>query len=330
MTGAEQDLEAVSLSRVDATRKADTIIKNINQVIIGKSDVVTQAVAALIAEGHILLEDVPGVGKTVLAKALAASIAGKFKRVQFTADLLPSDITGVTIYRQNNGEFTFRPGPLFANVLLGDEINRATPRTQSSLLEAMEESQATVDGERYELENPFLVMATQNPIEYEGTFPLPETELDRFLVRITLGYPDVKNEIKLLEAQRWIHPVESLEQVISQAELTSIQNAVKEIHVEEAIREYIVGIVTATRSHPSLYLGASPRGSLALFRLSQARALLEGRAFVLPDDVKALALPALGHRIILNSSARIEGISVTDCVTQVLEQIPVPGAAPGG
>jgi MoxR-like ATPase len=322
-TGNQTDLAA-------ARSVAERLLENLERVIFGKGEAQRLSVMALMCRGHLLIEDVPGVGKTMLARSIAKSIGGLFCRIQFTPDILPSDITGVSVFNQKTGDFDYRPGPIMAQVVLADEINRASPKTQAALLESMEERQVTVDGVTHPAPDPFIVMATQNPIEYEGTFPLPETELDRFLVRITLGYPDVKNEIKLLEAQRWIHPVESLEQVISQAELTSIQNAVKEIHVEEAIREYIVGIVTATRSHPSLYLGASPRGSLALFRLSQARALLEGRAFVLPDDVKALALPALGHRIILNSSARIEGISVTDCVTQVLEQIPVPGAAPGG
>jgi MoxR-like ATPase len=276
-----------------------------------------------------LIEDVPGVGKTMLARSIAKSIGGDFRRIQFTPDLLPSDITGVSVFNQKTGDFDYRPGPIMAQVVLADEINRASPKTQAALLESMEEQQITVDGVTHPVPSPFIVMATQNPIEYEGTFPLPETELDRFLVRITLGYPDMQNEIALLEAQRRTHPIESLEQVISEANLELLQDAVKEIHVEEAIREYIVTVVTATRSHSSLYLGASPRGSLALFRLSQARALMEGREFVLPDDVKRLAFPALGHRIILNSSARIEGVSAAECIAEVLERTLVPGAAPG-
>ena len=309
---------------------AERLVENLQRVILGKSEVQRLSVMALMCRGHLLIEDVPGVGKTMLARSIAKSIGGVFRRIQFTPDLLPSDITGVSVFNQKTGDFDFRPGPIMAQVVLADEINRASPKTQAALLERMEEQQLTVDGVTHRLPNPFIVMATQNPIEYEGTFPLPETELDRFLVRITLGYPDRENEIAILEAQRRVHPIESLEQVISEDELESLQGAVKEIHVEEAIREYIVAIVNATRSHPSLYLGASPRGSLALFRLSQARALLAGREFVLPDDVKALALPALGHRIILNSSARIEGVSAADSVAEVLEQTPVPGAAPGG
>jgi MoxR-like ATPase len=324
MTGAEQDLEAVSLSRVDATRKADTIIKNINQVIIGKSDVVTQAVAALIAEGHILLEDVPGVGKTVLAKALAASIAGKFKRVQFTADLLPSDITGVTIYRQNNGEFTFRPGPLFANVLLGDEINRATPRTQSSLLEAMEESQATVDGERYELENPFLVMATQNPIELEGTYPLPFAQMDRFMVRLRLGYLPVDGERQMLRARVHGSPLEQLAAVVDCDNLLAIQAAVRDISITDELVDYLIAIVRQTRDNEAIEYGASPRGSLDLMRYSQAMALIAGRDYVLPDDIKAAAVPVLAHRVIVRQGTRYGTLHVGELLEKLVESIDVP------
>jgi MoxR-like ATPase len=308
---------------------AERLVENLQRVILGKSDVQRLSVMALMCRGHMLIEDVPGVGKTMLARSIAKSIGGDFRRIQFTPDLLPSDITGVSVFNQKTGDFDYRPGPIMAQVVLADEINRASPKTQAALLESMEEQQITVDGVTHPVPSPFIVMATQNPIEYEGTFPLPETELDRFLVRITLGYPDMRNEIALLEAQRRAHPIEALEQVISEANLELLQDVVKEVHVEEAIREYIVTVVTATRSHSSLYLGASPRGSLALFRLSQARALMEGREFVLPDDVKALAFPALGHRIILNSSARIEGVSAAECIAEVLERTLVPGAAPG-
>jgi MoxR-like ATPase len=283
---------------------------------------------ALICGGHLLIEDVPGVGKTMLARSIAQSIGGTFRRIQFTPDLLPSDITGVSVFNQKTGDFDYRAGPIMAQVVLADEINRASPKTQAALLESMEEHQITVDGTTHKMPEPFMVMATQNPIEYEGTFPLPETELDRFIVRIRLGYPSVADEIEVLEAQRHRHPIEAVRQVVTEADLHALQEAVKDIHVEEAIREYIVSVVTATRTHGSLYLGASPRGSLALFRLSQARALLEGRDYVLPDDVKILAFPALGHRIILNSSARIEGASAEECIAEVLEQTTVPGANP--
>ena len=308
---------------------AERLLDNLRQVILGKDEAQRLSVMALMCRGHLLIEDVPGVGKTMLARSIAKSIGGTFRRIQFTPDLLPSDITGVSVFNQKTGDFDYRAGPIVAQVVLADGINRASPKTQAALLDCMEEHQITVDGITHPMPEPFIVMATQNPIEYEGTFPLPETELDRFLVRITLGYPDTETEINVLEAQRHTHPIDSVEQVISEEELRSLQEAVKDIHVEDAVREYVVSVVSATRTHPSLYLGASPRGSLALFRLSQARALLEGREHALPDDVKALALPALGHRIILNSSARIEGATAADCIAQVLEQTPVPGAAPG-
>ena len=313
----------------DARPIADRLLASLQRVILGKTQEQRLAIMALMCHGHLLIEDVPGVGKTMLARSIAKSIGGTFRRIQFTPDLLPSDITGVSVFNQKNSEFEYREGPIMAQVVLADEINRASPKTQAALLECMEERQLTVDGVTHPMPNPFIVMATQNPIEYEGTFPLPETELDRFIVRLELGYPSVADEIEVLEAQRQSHPVESVEQVVSSADLDLLQTVVKEIHVDAAIREYIVGVVTATRTHASLYLGASPRGSLALFRLSQARALLEGREYVLPDDVKVLALPALGHRIILSSSARIQGATAADCVAEVLEQVAVPGATPG-
>ena len=246
-----------------------------------------------------LIEDVPGVGKTVLTKAIARSIGCTFKRIQFTPDLLPSDITGVSIYNQKSGNFEFRPGPIIAQIVLADEVNRATPKTQSALLEAMEESQITVDGVTYRLPDPFMVMATQNPIEYEGTFPLPEAQLDRFMMNIKLGYPKPADEVNILDTHQLRHPLEDLAQIMTADELVVIQKQIKSIHVDPSIREYIVAIANATRNHASIYLGVSPRGSLALFRASQALAAMRGRGYVIPDDVKLLAKPTLGHRVIV-------------------------------
>ncbi len=312
----------------EARAIAEQIVVNLTRVILGKEDEQRLAVMALMCRGHILIEDVPGVGKTMLARSIAKSIGGSFRRIQFTPDLLPGDITGVSIFNQKTGEFEYRPGPIMAHVVLADEINRASPKTQAALLESMEERQVTVDGITHLLQEPFIVLATQNPIEYEGTFPLPETELDRFLVRLNLGYPAYEDEMEVLESQRYEHPIDSIGQVVDEEGLHLLQHAVKEIHVDEAIRGYIVSIVTATREHPDLYLGASPRGSLALFRLAQARALLDDRSFVLPDDVKALAYPALGHRLILSSAARIQGSTARNAIEDVLERVPVPGATP--
>jgi MoxR-like ATPase len=313
----------------EARISAQSLLGSLGSVLLGKAQEQQLAVMALMCRGHLLIEDVPGVGKTMLARSIALSIGGTFRRIQFTPDLLPSDITGVSVFDQKSGEFEYRPGPIVAQVVLADEINRASPKTQAALLESMEERQITVDGVTHLMPDPFIVMATQNPIEYEGTFPLPETELDRFIVRIHLGYPSFDDEVAVLEAQRMSHPIDKVSQVVTEEELRAMQAAVKEIYVGQAISEYVVSIVTATRTHSSLYLGASPRGSLALFRLGQARALLDGRDFVLPDDIKELAFPALGHRIILNSSARIEGVTAQDCITDVLDQTAVPGAQPG-
>jgi MoxR-like ATPase len=315
---------------IDAARvSAERLLDSLGRVILGKKEEQRLAVMALMCQGHILIEDVPGVGKTMLARSIALSVGGTFRRIQFTPDLMPSDITGVSVFNQKTDEFEYRPGPIMAQVVLADEINRASPKTQAALLESMEERQMTVDGITHLMPSPFIVMATQNPIEYEGTFPLPETELDRFLVRLHLGYPSMEDEIEVLEAQRFNHPIESVEQVLTAEELQELQNAVKEIYVDPAIQEYIVKVVGATREHVRLYLGASPRGSLALFRLSQARALLESREFVLPDDVKVLAYPALGHRVILSSAARIQGATSEDAINEILEFVPVPGAIPG-
>jgi MoxR-like ATPase len=305
-------------------------LANVEQAIVGKRREVELAVAALLAGGHILIEDVPGVGKTVLAKALARTFGGSFKRIQFTPDLLPSDVTGVAIYNQRSGQFEFRPGPVMANVVLADEINRGTPKTQSALLEAMEERQLSVDGQTYLLESPFLVLATQNPIEYEGTFPLPEAQLDRFMIRINLGYPSRVDELAILErvsAAERRHPVESLGQVVAIEQLTALQASAANVYVGSHVREYVVAVVGATRDHPEVYLGASPRGSLALFRMAQALALLRGRDYVLPDDVKALAEAALAHRMILAPGARAKNVGAGVIVGELLARLPVPGAA---
>ena len=303
--------------------------ENLERVIYGKTREVRLAMMALMCRGHLLIEDVPGVGKTMLARSIAISIGGVFRRIQFTPDLLPSDIIGVSVYNQKTDAFEFREGPIMAEVVLADEINRASPKTQSALLECMDEHQITVDGVTHPMPDPFIVLATQNPIEYEGTFPLPETELDRFLVRLHLGYPGFDDELNVLEAQRDKHPIEGLERVVEADDFDLLRTAIREVHVEPPVREYIVKVVGATRSHPNLYLGASPRGSLALFRLAQARALLEGRTYALPDDIKELAEPALGHRVILSSSARIQGVTAEETIDEILNQVTVPGGAPG-
>lgn len=310
----------------NAWQFAERVVGNVEKVIVGKHREVELMLLALLSKGHILVEDVPGVGKTALAKSIARSLGCTFKRVQFTPDLLPSDVTGVSIYNQKNQEFEFRPGPLMAQIILADEINRATPKTQSALLEAMEERQVTVDGETYPLPSPFIVLATQNPIEYEGTFPLPEAQLDRFLLRISLGYPSARDEVEILNRQQRSHPIDSLTQVVTPEELVEAQAAVREIYVDNLIKEYIVAITEATRKHDDVYLGASPRGSLALYRASQARALLEGRNYVIPDDIKALADITLGHRLIMSPSARMKGMSSSTVIEDILRRTPVPGA----
>ena len=324
MTVSERTLDIAGAREI-----AERLLENLGKVILGKGNEEQLAVMALMCRGHLLIEDVPGVGKTMLARSIARSIGGSFRRIQFTPDLLPADITGVSVFNQKNGEFEYREGPIVAQVVLADEINRASPKTQAALLEAMEERQVTVDGLAHPMPEPFIVMATQNPIEYEGTFPLPETELDRFLVRLHLGYPDREDEIRVLEAQQYVHPVEQLEPVVDGSDLIALQGAVRTVHVSDDVKEYIVDIADATRNHGSLYLGASPRGSLALFRLVQAKALLEERDYALPDDVKALAYPALGHRVILSSAARIQGTTSAEAIAEVLEQTPVAGALPG-
>jgi MoxR-like ATPase len=305
---------------------AERILANVETVIVGKEREVRMTLTALLCGGHVLIEDVPGVGKTMLARALAASTGCQFRRIQFTPDLLPSDVTGVSIYNQKTGDFEFRDGPVISQVLLADEVNRATPKTQSALLEAMEERQVTVDGVTHKIPSPYMVLATQNPIEYEGTFPLPEAQLDRFLIRVHLGYPSQMDEIRVLNAQQIAHPVESIGQVTNAEEILELQRAVREVFVDDLLKQYIVALANATREHESVYLGASPRGSLALFRTSQAKALLEGRAFVTPDDVKSLAFATLGHRIILSPGAKVKGTTPADVVASCLSRVPVPGA----
>jgi len=312
----------------DANTIADRILTNIERVVIGKRDAVRLALIALMCRGHVLIEDVPGVGKTVLARSLAISTGCSFRRIQFTPDLLPTDVTGVSIYNQKTSDFEFRPGPIIAQVVLADEINRATPKTQSALLEAMEERQVTVDGVTYPLPQPFIVLATQNPIEYEGTFPLPEAELDRFILRIHLGYPTPFDEVAIMEAQQIQHPIDALEQVTNADEIVNMQRAVREIYVDPLIKEYIAAVVDQTRKHEAVYLGASPRGSLALYRACQAYALLASRDFVTPDDVKELAYATLGHRLIVSPSARVKEVAAADVINGCLQRVPVPGARP--
>jgi len=308
---------------------AERLVSNVEQVIVGKHESISLIVTGLLCQGHILIEDVPGTGKTMLAKSLARSIGCTFNRIQFTPDMLPSDVTGVSIFNQKTSEFEFRPGPIMAQIVLTDEINRATPKTQAALLEAMEERQLTVDGVTHPLPQPFLVLATQNPIEYEGTFPLPEAQMDRFLMRINLGYPSNSDEVRMLKSQKLVHPIVDLAQVVGLDELLAAQQAVKEVAVSPEIETYIVDLVDATRTHAEIYLGASPRGSLALYRTAQARAAISGRSYVLPDDIKALAIPTLAHRLIVGSAARIREVDAREIVDELLDRLPVPGGELG-
>lgn len=306
---------------------AQRLMANVEKVIVGKSAEVQLTLIGLLCQGHLLIEDVPGVGKTTLAKAIARSVGTSFNRIQFTPDMLPSDVTGVSIFNQQTRGFEFRPGPIMAQVVLSDEINRATPKTQAALLEAMEEKQITVDGVTHRLPAPFMVLATQNPIEYEGTFPLPEAQLDRFLLRMSLGYPSVADEIAVLDRLQFSHPVDTLEQVVSVEELLAAQTDVRAIHVDQQLKAYTVEIVTQTRKHADVYLGASPRGSLALFRGAQARAAVHGRDYVIPDDVKALAEAALAHRVIIGPAARIKNVDSRSVIRDILSHLPVPGGS---
>lgn len=302
------------------------VTENVRQVIVGKDEEVRLTLLAMLCEGHLLIEDVPGVGKTMLARALALSVGCSFRRIQFTPDMLPTDVTGVNIYNQKTQEFEFRPGPVFAQIVLTDEINRATPKTQSALLEAMEERQVTVDGETYPTPKPFLVLATQNPIEYEGTFPLPEAQVDRFMMRIHLGYPSKQNEIDILNRQSDHHPIHDVRQVLTADELVAAQRAIRTVYVDDLVKSYIVDLVTTTRDHPDVYLGASPRGSLALYHTSRAWAAMNSRDYVLPDDVKRLAEATLAHRLIVNPSARIKNVTARQVIEDALQHTAVPGA----
>ncbi len=307
----------------------DRVLANVERVIVGKHQEVRLALVALLCRGHLLIEDVPGTGKTMLAKAIARSLGCSFRRIQFTPDLLPSDVTGLSIYNQKTTEFEFRPGPIMSQVVLADEINRATPKTQSSLLECMEERQSTIDGITHPMPNPFLVIATQNPIEYEGTFALPEAQLDRFMLRIRLGYPSHADEVMILDEQKRTHPLEDLGVVCPADELVALQAAVREVYVDPSVADYIVRLVASTRTHPDVYLGASPRGSLALYRAAQALAGLLGRDYVIPDDVKALAEFALAHRVIVKTSSSIHDITAVQVVRELLDTTAVDGIRGG-
>jgi MoxR-like ATPase len=300
------------------------IIGNVEKVIVGKRQQLVLSVVAFLCEGHLLLEDVPGVAKTMLARALARSIGCTFKRVQCTPDLLPTDITGVSIFNQKTTEFEFRAGPIFAQIVLMDEINRATPRTQSAMLEAMAERRVTVDGQAYNLKPPFLVIATQNPIDHEGTFPLPEAQLDRFLIRLSLGYPTLEEESNLLERLQMSHPIDDLAPVVSAAEVLACQEAVRKVYVDEKVRRYVLQIVHATRQHEAVSLGGSPRASIALFRTGQAMAAVNNRDFVLPDDIKRMSVPVLGHRLILKPESRLRKVTVAKVVHEILQEVSVP------
>ena len=308
----------------------DRVLSNVERVIVGKHHEVRLALVALLCRGHVLIEDVPGTGKTVLAKAIAKSLGCSFRRIQFTPDLLPSDVSGLSIYNQKTQEFEFRPGPIMSQVVLADEINRATPKTQSALLECMEEHQATIDGITYQMPDPFLVIATQNPIEYEGTFALPEAQLDRFMLRLRLGYPQPIEEIVILDEQKRSHPLEELEEVLNVEDLRAMQAAVREIYDDACVPDYIVRLVNNTRNHPDVYLGASPRGSIALYRAGQALAGLLGRDYVIPDDIKALAEPALAHRLIIKTSSSIHDVQAGQVIRELLETTPIDGVRPTG
>jgi len=310
---------------LDVKSFGEHLIESLEKVIVGKRQSMELVTIGLLCQGHILIEDVPGVGKTMLARSLARSLDCVFNRIQFTPDMLPSDVTGVSIYNQQSGQFEFRPGPIVGQIILADEINRATPKTQAALLEAMEERQVTVDGVTHPMPDPFMVLATQNPIEYEGTFPLPEAQLDRFLLRLRLGYPNISDEIRIMDDQQLRHPIESLKPVAAAEEVLQAADAVKHVYVSPAVKRYIVELSTRTRQSQDVYLGASPRGSLSLARAGQARAALQGRDHVLPDDIKALAVSVLAHRIIVSPAARLRDLSSDRIVQEIVLSTPVPG-----
>ncbi len=303
---------------------AEEIKENMKQVVVGQGDTMDLLMVAIIASGHVLLEDVPGTGKTLMAKALARSLEGQFKRIQFTPDLLPSDITGIHFYSQEKGEFEFRPGPIFTNILLADEINRATPRTQSSLLESMEERQVTIDGETHRLDEPFLVIATQNPVENQGTFPLPEAQLDRFLLKIHMGYPSKQEGMEILKRFKQLNPLDNLKAVIDTEAIISMQKVYSEVEVSEDVLHYLMDLIEKTRNHEAIVLGVSPRGSQALLKAVQVYALLQGRTYVIPDDVKKMAKPVLGHRLVLAKRIGIRDGEVEDVIADILKDVPVP------
>ncbi|MEE1943334.1 MoxR family ATPase [Streptomyces sp. TRM 70361] len=318
--------ERASLS--DLTATVDRVRRSVESVIEGKPEVVRLSLTVLLAEGHLLIEDVPGVGKTMLAKALARSVDCSVRRIQFTPDLLPSDITGVSVYDQQRREFEFKPGAVFAQIVIGDEINRASPKTQSALLESMEERQVTIDGRSYELPDPFMVVATQNPVEMEGTYPLPEAQRDRFMARVSIGYPSPEAELRMLDVHGGLPPLDDLEPVAHAHEIAKLVEAVRGIHVSEPVRRYAVELVAGTRSHPELRLGASPRATLHLLRAAKAAAALDGRDFVLPDDVRGLAVPVLAHRLLPTAQVRLSGRTAEQIVTEILQRVPVPAAHP--
>lgn len=320
--------EKPSLDLEQAHEVTGRIADNVEKVIFGKREVIERMLVALMCGGHVLLEDVPGVGKTTLAKAFARSLGCKFRRIQFTPDLLPSDVTGVYIFDQSSAEFSFREGPIFANIVLADEINRASPRTQSSLLECMEERQVTVDGTTHSLPAPFFVVATENPIEYEGIYPLPESQLDRFILRLNIGYPARDAERDVIREQVLEHPIESLGVVASEQDVINLHAAVRRQHVQEALYDYILDLVSATRDCEQLYLGASPRAAVALFRAAQALSLVEGRAYVIPDDVKELAEAVLAHRVVVRPETRLAGVGSGDIVRELVAEVPVPASNP--
>ena len=311
----------------DSKTLVNTLIENVSNVIVGKSDTVELVLVALISNGHVLIEDVPGVGKTMLVRSIATSTGCDYRRMQFTPDLLPSDVTGASIFNQQTGEFNFRPGPIMAQIVLADEINRATPKTQSALLEAMGEQQVTVEGVTRKLPSPFMVLATQNPIEYEGTFPLPEAQLDRFFMRISLGYPDAEQEVAIMDRREHGDPIDSLKAVCTPDDISKLQLAAEEVFIDALVKQYIVGLANATRLHPEAALGVSPRASINLMKGGKAYAMLHDRDYVVPDDIKAIAIPTLAHRVLLTPSARMREVTQETVINDVLNQVSVPGAS---